>query len=92
MKTTLAILLLVSAIANVVLLSGCASVAGTIVSAPPAFTGEKLETIRRSVPDEDRAQFDLLNSYAEAQRGKTIVVIAPGELEDREKVVLFIQK
>lgn len=92
MKAMLTLFLLVSVTINIILLSGCASVSGTAVSAPEAFSGDKLEWIRSGIPDEDKTQFDAINSYVASQRGKAVVVIAPGELEDHETVLLFIQK
>ena len=92
MKALLTLLLLVSLAANVVLLSGCASVSGAAVTAPPEFAGDRLESIKRAIPDKYADQFDAINSYVASQRGKTIIVIDPSELEDRDKVFLYIKK
>ena len=92
MKALLTLLLLISVVANVVLLSGCASVSGTVVKAPPEFSGDELRKIRDAIPDEYRDQFDAINSYVASQRGKTIIVIDPSELEDHDKVFLYIKK
>ena len=84
MKALLTLLLLVSLAANVV--------SGAAVTAPPEFAGDRLESIKRAIPDKYADQFDAINSYVASQRGKTIIVIDPSELEDRDKVFLYIKK
>lgn len=94
MKAMLTLFLLVSVTINIILLCGCESesVSGTAVSAPEAFSGDKLEWIRSGIPEEAKTQFDAINSYVASQRGKVVVLIAPDELEDHETVSLSIQK
>ena len=95
MKTVLFILLLASVAVNAVLLSGCRSVSGTRVFAPPAFRGETLEVIHRALPDNLIDQFNKLNSYAESQHGKgrkVIVIDTEGELDGGDMVILRLKK
>lgn len=92
MKAFFAFLLLVSVAANVILLGGCATVSGTAVTAPSPFVGDDLDTIRRSIPDSLRNQFDQMNSYVDSQQGMTVIAINPEELDNRDKVILCIQK
>ena len=102
MKTLLTILLLVSAAVNIVLLSGCESVTGTVVFAPQPFrtsdidrnrnNESELDIIRRAIPHDYLSKFDSLNEYAELQLGKTVIVIDPKLTNDCDKVLLNIQK
>lgn len=93
MKALLALLLIVSIAANVLLLSGCTtSVSGTVVTAPPEFSRDELEGIKKAIPEKYMDHFDKINSYVEKQRGKTIVDLNTNKLDNLDKVILYIEK
>ena len=102
MKTLLTILLLISAAANIILLSGCESVTGEVVFAPQPFrtsdidskrdNESELDIIRRAIPADYLSKFDRLNAYAESQQGKTVVVIDSKLTNDCDKIELFVWK
>lgn len=95
MKIILSILLLASVAVNVALLSGCRSVSGTRVYAPPSFRGDALDIVHRALPDDLIDQFDKLNSYAESQGSpsrKVIVIDTEDELGGGDMVILRLMK
>lgn len=90
MKALLFILLLASLALNAAFLVGCKSVTAKPVTAPAAFY-ELLDKNRAGILEESRDLFDSQQVFLKSLKGKTVIVVEPGELEGHSTVILHIQ-